>query len=338
MTRGGAWALVLLVACTPQPRRSSEPAPKVDAPDAAAPEKLAAEEPAPAASFAEVMNVLFPEGTSACPASVPPDARVRCLYEERYKGDPKAASLAHEMWVKWQTVAGVEVAHTMDGGYRGKIQLEPAVPAFADRKHIEWIASAFRDFDTFFAELDRYGRDHGGRGLERDAGAKPYRFRALTLRFMRSINVNRPSAYAHDWTIAYNLNGSINLAADQVRETMFHEVFHLNDAAHGPWSPGALGTIFDGIVRKCGTKMPCLAPYTPNDTKVRGGTYYSFQPGNGVVEYAAELALRYYREQRAAIRALPTGKAFKCGPPENARAWALIKDEFFGGIDATPGC
>lgn len=55
-------------------------------------------------------------------------------------------------------------------------------------------------------------------------------------------------------------------------------------------------------------------------------------------EYAAELALRYYREQRAAFRALPKVKAFKCGPPENARAWAMMRDEFFGGVDAVGPC
>ena len=35
---------------------------------------------------------------------------------------------------------------------------------------------------------------------------------------------------------------------------------------------------------------------------------------------------------------LPGGAAFKCGPPENARAWRLLVDEFFGGLDRTPAC
>jgi hypothetical protein len=167
---------------------------------------------------------------------------------------------------------------------------------------------------------------------------KPYRFRPITLRFMRSIAARTPAAYAHDWTVAYNFVGTLNISADAVRETMFHEIFHLNDASHGDWSPGALGAIFDVVAKKCGTAIPCLAPYSPNDTIVRGGTYYSFQPGNGVVEYAAELALRYYREQRVALRNLPKVKPFKCGPPENARSWALMRDEFFEGVDAVPAC
>jgi hypothetical protein len=74
---------------------------------------------------------------------------------------------------------------------------------------------------------------------------------------------------------------------------------------------------------------------------VRGGTYYAFQPdnGDGVHEYAAELALRYYREQRALVRGeAPVLPPFKCGPEESARAWSLIVDEFFGGVDLVPDC
>jgi hypothetical protein len=96
--------------------------------------------------------------------------------------------------------------------------------------------------------------------------------------------------------------------------------------------------MFDVAAKKCGTNTACLTPYTPNETQVRGGTYYSFVPGNGVGEYAAELALRYYREQRAVLRHLPKVKPFKCGPPENAAAWAAMRDEFFAGIDVVPAC
>ncbi len=102
----------------------------------------------------------------------------------------------------------------------------------------------------------------------------------------------------------------------------------------------ALGAVFDSIVSRCHVAMGCLAPYAPTDTRVRGGTYYAFQPDNGeaVHEYAAELALRYYREERAVLRGERPLAAFKCGPPENARAWHLLVDEFFGGLDRTPAC
>lgn len=272
----------------------------------------------------------------AC-ASRAAEARIRCAFDERYRPDGEAAALAYELWSAFGVVAGVERAHTMDGGYRGTIRIEPAVPVGDDRKHLAWISAAMHDMDRFFAELEAFA----GRPPE---PARSYRWRPITLRFMRSMHGKRtPSAYAHDWTVAWNLVGSLNTSADATRETLVHEIFHLNDRAHGAggqrwWSDAALGADYDAIVRRCGTKRACLAPFAPNGTVVRGGTYYAFQPGNGVVEYAAELALRYYREQRAALRRQPRARSFKCGPPENARAWALVRDEFFSGVDAVPPC
>jgi hypothetical protein len=282
---------------------------------------------------------------TTCPSSTPSEARIRCVIDERFKGDSKAASLAHELYVKWRIVTGVEAAHTMDGGYRGMIRLEPALPINQERKHIEWIVGAMRDFDQFFAELDSHAAAADA-GVKPSAGPKRYRFKPITLRFTRSVAARTPSAYAHDWTVVWNVAGSLHNSADAVRETLFHELFHLNDyAAPHPlpnkeaWSFDALTPMFDVPVRKCGTSIPCLTPYTPNETIVRNGTYYSFQPGNGVREYAAELALRYYREQRATMRSLsPKVKPFKCGPPENARSWNLMRDEYFGGVDVVPPC
>jgi hypothetical protein len=242
------------------------------------------------------------------------------------------------MFLKWKIVVGVERAYTMDGGYRGMIKLEPALPTGEYRKHLEWIASAFRDYEQFWDELEKYRAAHPPAS---PPGTKLYRWKPITLLFMKSVNAKRPSAYAHDWTVAYNFEGSLNLNAEAVRETFFHEMFHLNDFAHGTWSPAPLNPSYEFAVKKCGTSIPCLTPYTPNETIVRGGTYYAFQPGNGggVLEYGAELALRYYREQRAQLRNLTSKpKAFKCGPPENARSWEAMKNEFFGGIDAVPAC
>jgi hypothetical protein len=265
------------------------------------------------------------------------DARVRAAIGERFAADPEAASVASELWTTWGIVADVEQAHTMDGGYRGSIRIEPAVPVNADRKHIEWIRAAMSDLDRFWSALDAVAPS-------REAGPARYRWRPLTLRFMRSMNGKRtPSAYAHDWTVAWNLEGSLHTSSDAARETLVHEIFHLNDRAHSSsgddwWSERALGRDYDAIVKRCGTSRACLAPFAPNHTTVRGGTYYAFQPGNGVVEYAAELALRYYREQRSVLFALKQEKAFKCGPPENARAWDAMREEFFGGVDVVPPC
>lgn len=293
----------------------------------------------PAPTYEEVRRVLFSDRSDSssmdgsCPQSLAGEARIRCLYDRRYEGDAKAANLAHELYTRFGIVAGVEQAQVMDGGYRGNIRIEPAVPAGKDRKHLEWVVAAMRDFEDFFHRLDSVGAD---------AGEPRYRFRPITLRFMRSVEKRTPSAYAHDWTVAYNLVGTLMLSEDAIRETMFHEIFHLNDADHGTgdnWSSHALRDVYDAVVKKCGTKAACLAPYSPGDTMVRGGTYYAFQPGNGVGEYAAELALRYYREGRSAMRGAPVkGTPFKCGPSENARAWELLKNEFFAGIDPTPAC
>jgi len=127
-----------------------------------------------------------------------------------------------------------------------------------------------------------------------------------------------------------------------VRETYFHELFHLNDFDHNDWSKQRLAKDYAAIVKQCGTRVTCLEPYAPNTTKVRAtGTYYAFQPnnGDGVHEYAAELAVRYWKEQSEMLSAGKLSRrAFKCGTPENARSWKALIDEFFGGRDLTPAC
>ncbi|XYI01926.1 hypothetical protein ACMHYB_20015 [Sorangium sp. So ce1128] len=303
----------------------------------------AAAEPAPAIAADEAEAILFPEDAAAHQAGIdacrrglagaagapsPGPERVRCLLALRYKGDQQAAASATALFDRSGSVAGLEREHLMDGGYRGTLHLVPELPVRAERRHLEWTAAALADFDAFATELAA-------------AASSPvrYRHRALAVRYFRSVRARTPSAYASGWTVAYNLAGSLHRSADEVRETLFHEIFHLNDSAHGAWSQAALSPIFDGIVARCGTRIPCLAPYSPNGTIVKGGTYYSFQPGNGVGEYAAELAIRYYREQRAALRGERLGKPpFKCGPPENARAWSLLAGEFFGGADRVAPC
>jgi hypothetical protein len=246
----------------------------------------------------------------------------------RFHADPLATGLARELYDRTGNIAGIDHDHWMDGGYRGTLHLVPEMPIGKHRRHLEWVSAASRDFDDFFAGL-------------RTAPSDPirYRFRPIALRYFRSLNARTPSAYADGWTIAYNVAGSLNTSADAVRETMFHEIFHLNDADHGGWSVRALSQIHDGIVKRCGTQLGCLKPYAPTETTVRGGTYYAFQPGNGVHEYAAELGSRYYREHRAILRNQRlASRAFKCGPEENARAWALLVGEFFGGVDRVAPC
>jgi hypothetical protein len=348
-------ALVLAAACSPRrgpPDSAPSPGPPeatsasvpvpVPAPALADAGAIPSEETTERAALAAVAEknaaaaLLFPSAkdravdrqTEAAPAC--PD--VPCLIAARYAADEKAKIVALDLFTRTGTVAGLEVEHVMNGGYRGILHLVPELPIDRERPHLERVASSLHDFDAFFG------------ALEGDAGAKvSYRWRRLALRFFRSVHARTPSAYASGWTVAYNLAGSLNGTADSVRETMFHEIFHLNDAAHGKsaddWSNGAVGSIYAAIVAKCGAATACLTPYSPNATMVRGGTYYSFQPGNDVREYAAELAVRYYREQRGMLGQGPRVKpSFKCGPPENARAWRLFVAEFFGDIDRTPAC
>jgi hypothetical protein len=253
-----------------------------------------------------------------------------------YKRDPDAATIARALYDDFGHVATTGAEEHMDGGYRGTIHLVPELPIGKYRKHLEWVAAALRDFNTFFAAFDDPWKSPTG-------DAKPsYRWTKLTLRFVRSVKKRTPSAYATGWSITHNVNGSLLTSERGVRETYFHELFHLNDFDHGDWSAKTLAKDYAAIVKKCGTKVKCLAPFAPNTTKVRAtGTYYAFQPnnGNGVHEYAAELAVRYFREQTEMATAKKLSKpAFKCGPAENARAWQGLVDEFFGGRDLVPAC
>ncbi len=256
---------------------------------------------------------------------------VECLIDLAYAADPKARELARTLFRSTGDVAGVGPEELMDGGYRGSIRLVPQLPTGAYRNHLVWVTAAMVAIDAWFTEL-----------YANQTIAPSYRWRALKFRFVRSIKKRTPSAYAFQWTIEYNVEGSLLTGETGVRETLFHELFHLNDEAHGDWSATTLQADYDAIVARCGTQVKCLAPFAPGSTKVRSsGMYYAFQPnnGNGVHEYAAELAVRYLREQSAMLRdnrlASP---AFKCGPPENARAWKASVGEFFGGRDLVPSC
>jgi hypothetical protein len=256
---------------------------------------------------------------------------VACLIEHAYRSDGKAKAIALALWSDGGHIAGVGAEQIMDGGYRGKIHLVPQLPTGSYRQHLVWVADAMRSIDKFFADV------FAGQPAPR------YRWRALAFRFVRSIGKRTPSAYATSWAIEYNVEGSLLTSAAGVRETLIHELFHVNDEDHGDWSARHLQADYNAIVERCGQALApsCLAPYAPNTTMVRGGTYYAFQPnnGNGVHEYAAELAVRYFQEQGEMIsRGKLARRAFKCGPAENARSWKALVDEFFGGRDLVPEC
>ncbi len=248
-------------------------------------------------------------------------ADIPCLLEAAYAKDPKAKALALALFAENGSVAGVGPDEIMDGGYRGKIHLVPELPVGKYRVHLERISYSTKSIDDFFTKL-----------FDKQP-APNYRWRGIELRFVRSVGKRTPSAYSMGWMFAYNVEGSLLISNAGVRETYFHELFHSNDLEHSNWSGKNLRKDYNAIVRKCpGVTIKCLAPYAPNDTVVRGGTYYAFQQNNNdeVHEYAAELAVRYWEEHMEILdKGKLAKKPFKCGPPENREAWSAFVTEFF---------
>ncbi|MBW2453032.1 MAG: hypothetical protein JRI68_00900 [Deltaproteobacteria bacterium] len=302
----------------------------------AATEAASAAGPAPiTASRARSLMFLGDPPPEAQPCGEQPDeaAQIRCLLAVHYRADKQAAKAAIALYDEAGTVCGIEAPRMMDGGWRGMLKLVPHPPVGHNRRHLQWLLAAAADFNQWFVALHE----------DQTARAR-YRWQPLELRFFRSVGRTTPSAYADGWTISYNVSGSLHSSDNAVRETMFHEIFHLNDRDHGNWSERHLTPIYDSIVARCTNKWrklntACLRPFAPHHVMVRGGTYYAFQPGNGVWEYAAELATRYYFEHREILAGRSLAKPpFKCGPQENGQSWKLLVDEFFGGIDRVPPC
>lgn len=292
-------------------------------PTPAAPAPPAAPTTPPAAIDLARARQLLPGGDDC--------ADVACLIDRAYRPDAKARALALALWHDAGDLAGVGPDETLDGGYRGRIHLVPQLPLGEHRRHLAWVAEAMQAIDGFFRDA-----------FPADAPPR-YRWRGLAFRFVRSVGKRTPSAYADGWAVEYNVAGSLLTSADGVRDTLVHELFHSNDEDHGDWSASHLEADYHAILARCGPapRTACLAPYAPHTTMVRGGTYYAFQQNNGnaVHEYAAELALRYFREQREMLaRGKLSAPAFKCGPAENGRAWRALVGEFFAGRDRVPAC
>jgi len=133
---------------------------------------------------------------------------VPCLIEHAYQADAKAGQIASRLFKTTGDVAGVGPEEVMDGGFRGTIKLVPQLPINGYRRHLRWVESGALAIDRFFDGL------FAGRPMPN------YRWRALELRFVRSLVKHRPSAYAFDWTIEYNVEGSLNISEKAVRETL----------------------------------------------------------------------------------------------------------------------
>jgi hypothetical protein len=260
-----------------------------------------------------------------CPATSPDGLRVRCLVSSRYADDVQSQELALTLLDETGSLAGLLPEETVDDGEGRKVRLLPARPVGPYREHLRWIIAAFRDYKSFSTGLSAHG-------------PIAFRDRPVDFRFFYSETGGMPSAFAAGRNVGYNIYGALNVSEEAVRDTLFHEIFHLNDGWHDDWSRRAIGALYDRIVARCGGSRACLSPYSPTDT-TRDGTYYAFIPQGSVREYAAELGLRYYREHRLILqnKSLPV-RPFKCGPIENREAWRLLAAEFFAGVDLVPVC
>jgi hypothetical protein len=287
---------------------------------------------APRAENGEARRVLCPDvGEAACIQRCRADADARdhvdCLLRFRFAPDPEALELARTLYLETKALVGV-APHTSIEGYRGEsVELFPTVPVGEHRHHLQWLRTSLVAFDDFL-------------GMLRAWTTKPITFhpRPKAILFFRTSAPSYPSAYSLDGVIGYNVEGPLHADPREMHETLFHELFHLNDATRGAWSDTALGPLFDSIVERCGDRHDCLTPYAPHATVVPDGTYYAFDPRTGGVrEYGAELAVRYFLEHEAILDGaeLPP---FKCRAPENQVAWGRLVDEFFGGVDLSPEC
>lgn len=287
-------------------------------------------------AWPDATRTVFPEPTEADARTIHRCADLgtdtvdaqSCLLNATLGSDAAALQLAETLLRTHGHLVGVTPAFVMDGGFRGDIRVEPIRPLGALRVHLERVVGALNDINMFLAAVEA-----------RAPQPMRYRWKPMPIRFFESVGRKTPSAYV-DWEgVAYNVRGSLNTSVPRVVETLFHELFHDNDRRHGSWSSRVLDTGYARVLQRCGARTACLKPYAPHTTIVRGGTYYAFQPGNGVGEYAAELAIRFHAETAQALAGKKaTGPPFKCGPPQNALAWNALVEEFFGGLDLSPAC
>jgi hypothetical protein len=263
----------------------------------------------------------------ACPVTLDEVPRVRCLISLRYADENESKKLALTLYEETGSLAGLLPEETNQDGKGKKIQLKPARPIGRNKDHLQWILEAMREYTRFFQELNK-------------RATKPIlmRDRPLDFRFFYTEEGGTPSAFAVGRNIGYNLNGTVNVHAEAVRDTLFHEIFHLNDVWQDNFSARLLAPIEARILDRCKSNAKCLASYAPTDTTMNGKPYAFIDGGNGK-EYAAELALRYFREQRLLLEGKPLPiPAFKCGAPENQEAMTLLIETFFGGVDLVPVC
>ncbi len=263
----------------------------------------------------------------ACPVTMEEVPRIRCLISLRYADEVESKKLALSLYEETGSLAGLLPEETNQDSKGHKVRLKPARPIGKNKVHLEWILGAMREYARFFQELDK-----------RKKTPLVMRDRPLDFRFFYTEEGGTPSAFAVGRNIGYNLNGTLNVHDEAVRDTLFHEIFHLNDVWQDNFSARVLAPIEARILATCKNNVKCLSQYAPTDTTMNGKPY-AFTDGGSGKEYAAELALRYFREQRLMMDGKPLPiAAFKCGPPENKDAMGLMIEVFFGGVDLVADC
>ncbi|MBK7539385.1 MAG: hypothetical protein IPI49_29305 [Myxococcales bacterium] len=147
------------------------------------------------------------QAAAVAPAQVTRDV-IECMLTERYRKDRKAQDLALAFYRTSGSVAGVGEPETMDGGYRGTIRLVPQLTG-AHRLHLARVLAASASFKSCSPIV---------RGRRRRAAVSL----AQPGRALRALG---GQAHAQricvDWTVTYNVRGSLLGSADGVRETLF---------------------------------------------------------------------------------------------------------------------
>jgi hypothetical protein len=265
---------------------------------------------------------------SACPSTLPARDHAECLIDYRFSHDAEALDLARALYARTGALPGVDTTES-HGTYGGEqIPTRPALPVGDDRQHLEWILASFDRYEEVFTALAAHA-----------TSPIDFRLRPEAFGFFRTDTPAYPSAWGQAGVVGYNLDGPLHTSARDVLETLFHELFHLNDERRGGWSASVLGDIFEQIVRHCRDDHECLGDFAPHDTLVPDGTYYPFdRKTRDVREYGAELALRWFREHEAIVQGTPLEPPFKCRSEENRVAWERIAQDFFGGLDLSRDC
>jgi len=265
---------------------------------------------------------------AACPPTLPPKDHAECLIEFRFAEDGEALELARTLYAKTGVLPGVDTTESQSSYSGNVVATRPALPVGDDRQHLAWIIASFERYDEVFSML-----------AARAPAPIDFNLRPDAFVFFRTETKTYPSAWGQGGVVGYNLEGPLHTTERDVLETLFHELFHLNDERRGGWSATALGDVFESIVSRCGGADECFATFAPYDTRVPNGTYYPFdERTRDVREYGAELALRYYLEHEAILTGTPLEPPFKCGSEENRAAWERLARDFFGGLDLSRDC